>query len=137
MQVQPYLNFNGRCEEALEFYKQTLGAEVKMLLRMKDSPDPAPPGTMPPGAEDKIMHAGFQIGDSVLMASDCHCEGQTNFQGFSLTITVPNEAAADRVFAALAAGGQVKMPLGKMFFSPRFGVVLDRFGLSWMIYTTT
>lgn len=136
MQVTPYLNFNGCCEEALEFYKQALGATVKMLLRMKDSPEPAPPGTMPPGMDNKVMHADVQIGDSVLLASDCHCEGHANFQGFSLTLTVKNEAEADRVFAALANGGQVKMPLTKTFFSPRFGSVTDRFGVSWTIYTS-
>ena len=135
MHVQPYLNFNGRCEEALEFYKKALGAEVKMLLRMKDSPEPAPPGTVPPGTENKIMHVDFQIGDTVLLASDCHCTGQTNFQGFSLTITVKNEAEAGRVFSALADGGQIQMPLSKTFFSPSFGALTDRFGLAWTIYT--
>ena len=133
MHVQPYLFFNGRCEEAIEFYKKTLGAEVAMLLRMKDSPEPAQPGMVPPGSENKIMHTTFRIGDTTLMASDGRCEGQPNFQGFSLSVAVPNEAEANRVFAALADGGQVQMPLAKTFWSPRFGMVADRFGVSWMI----
>jgi len=134
MQVQPYLNFDGRCEEALEFYRKALGAEVTMLMRLKDSPEPAAPGMVPPGAGDKVMHASFRIGDSTVLASDCHCGGRTSFQGFSLSLTVANEAAAERAFAALADGGQVQMPLAKTFFSPRFGVVADRFGVGWMIY---
>ena len=133
MHVQPYLFFNGRCEEAIEFYRKTLGAEVAMLLRMKDSPEPAQPGMVPPGSENKIMHTTFRIGDTTLMASDGRCEGQPNFQGFSLSVAVPNEAEANRVFAALADGGQVQMPLAKTFWSPRFGMVADRFGVSWMI----
>ncbi|MBS1215662.1 MAG: 3-demethylubiquinone-9 3-methyltransferase [Proteobacteria bacterium] len=133
MHVQPYLFFNGRCEEAIEFYQKTLGAEVAMLLRMKDSPEPAQPGRVPPGSENKIMHTTFRIGDTTLMASDGRCEGQPNFQGFSLSVAVPNEAEANRVFAALADGGQVQMPLAKTFWSPRFGMVADRFGVSWMI----
>jgi len=137
MQVQPYLNFDGRCEEAIEFYRRTLGAEVMMLMRFKDSPEPAAPGMVPPGAENKVMHASFRIGDSTLMASDCHCKGQPSFQGFSLSLTVPNEAQAERLFASLADGGQVQMPLTKTFFSARFGVVADRFGLSWMIYVAS
>ncbi|HEY7311825.1 MAG TPA: VOC family protein [Gemmataceae bacterium] len=137
MQVQPYLNFDGRCEEAIEFYRRTLGAEVMMLMRFKDSPEPAAPGMVPPGAENKVMHASFRIGDSTLMASDCHCKGQPSFQGFSLSLTVPNEAQAERLFASLADGGQVQMPLTKTFFSARFGVVADRFGVSWMIYVAS
>jgi PhnB protein len=133
MQVEPYLFFNGRCEEALEFYKKTLGAEVTMLMRFKDSPEPQPPGMIPPGSENKIMHVSFRIGDATVMASDGRCTGQASFQGFSLSLTVPNEAEADRKFAALAEGGQVQMPLTKTFWSPRFGMVADRFGVGWMI----
>jgi PhnB protein len=133
MQVQSYLNFDGRCEEAIEFYRRTLGAEVEMLMRFKDAPPEAcGPGAAPPG--DKVMHASFRVGKSTLMASDCHCGGQPNFQGFSLSLTVPDEVAAERLFAALADGGQVQMPLTKTFFSSRFGMVADRFGVSWMIY---
>jgi len=134
MQVQAYLNFDGRCEEAIEFYRGALGAEVMMLTRFKDSPEPHAPGMVPPGAENKVMHASFRIGESTVMASDCHCGGKPGFQGFSLSLTVPNEAVAERLFAALGKGGQVKMPLAKTFFSPSFGVVNDRFGVTWMIY---
>jgi len=133
MQVQPYLFFDGRCEEALEFYRGALGAEVTMLLRMKDSPEPHEPGMLPPGAGDKVMHTSFRIGDTMLMASDGRCLGKPSFQGFSLSLSVPNEAEAERLFTALADGGQVQMPLAKTFFSPRFGMVADRFGVSWMI----
>lgn len=132
MHVQAYLFFEGRCEEAIEFYRQALGAEVTMLMHFKDSPEPiACP--LPPGGEDKVMHACFRIGETSVMASDGRCEGQPGFQGFSLSISVPNEAEADRLFGALADGGQVQMPLTKTFFSPRFGMVADRFGVSWMI----
>jgi PhnB protein len=134
MQVQAYLFFDGRCEEAIDFYRRVLGAEVEMLLRFKDSPEPPPPGTVPPGAENKVMHSQLRISDSVVMASDGMCQNKPSFQGFSLSLTVPDEAAADRLFAALGDGGQVQMPLSKTFFSPRFGMVADRFGVSWMIY---
>jgi PhnB protein len=133
MQIQPYLFFNGRCDEALEFYRKALGAEVTMLMRYKDSPDKPPPGMLPPGSENKVMHANMSIGGTQVMASDGHCSGQAAFQGFSLSIAVPDEATADRYFGALAEGGQVQMPIGKTFFSPRFGMVADRFGVSWMI----
>jgi PhnB protein len=134
MQVQPYLMFNGRCEEAIEFYRRAIGAEVKMLMRFKDSPDQPPPGALPPGAENKVMHARLQIGESTVLASDGHCQGQPGFQGFSLSLTVSSEAEAERLFAALADGGQVQMPLTKTFFSASFGMLADRFGMSWMIY---
>jgi PhnB protein len=131
--VQVYLFFNGKCEEAIGFYRQALGAEVEMMLRFKESPEPPPPGMVPPGFENKIMHASFRVGRTTVMASDgCGNEPMT-FQGFSLSISVPNEADADRVFAALAQGGQVQMPLGKTFWSPRFGMLTDRFGIAWMV----
>jgi len=133
MQVQPYLFFDGRCEEAVEFYKSKLGAKVEMLMRFKDSPEPAQPGMVPPGAENKVMHSCFRIGDTAVMASDGRCLGKPSFEGFSLSITVPNEGEAERLFAALGDGGQVQMPLTKTFFSPRFGMVGDRFGVSWMV----
>jgi PhnB protein len=135
MPIEPYLFFNGRCEEAVEFYKKALGAEVLMLMRFKESPEPLQPG-MPPGSENKIMHVSLRIGDATVMASDGGCTGQTTFQGFSLSLTVANEADADRKFAALAEGGQVQMPLGKTFWSPRFGMVADRFGVTWMVNVT-
>ena len=130
MQVQPYLVFEGRCEEAFEFYRKTLGAEATMLMRFKESPDP---GMCAPGAEDKVMHMSFRIGETTLMASDGECRGQPNFQGFSLSLTAPNDSEAERLFASLADGGQVQMPLTKTFFSSRFGMVGDRFGVPWMI----
>ncbi len=133
MQVQPYLFFDGRCEEAVDFYKKALGAKVEMLMRFKENPEPPQPGMVPPGSDDKIMHTCFRIGDTSVMASDGHCAGRPSFQGFSLSISVPSGAEADRLFAALADGGQVQMPLAKTFFSPRFGMVADRFGVSWMI----
>jgi PhnB protein len=137
MRVETYLFFDGRCEEAIEFYKKVLGAEVTMLMRFKDSPEPPQPGMIPPGSENKIMHVSFRIGDTTVMASDGHCTGQANFQGFSQSLTVANEAEADRKFAALAEGGQVQMPMAKTFWSPRFGMVTDRFGLGWMVSVAT
>jgi PhnB protein len=134
MQVQPYLFFDGRCEEAIEFYRSALGAEVVMLMRFKDSPDPPPPGMVPPGGENKVMHAALRVGDAMVLASDGRCSGQPSFQGFALSLTAANEAEANRLFASLAEGGQVQMPLAKTFFSPRFGMVADRFGVSWMVY---
>lgn len=133
MIVQPYVNFDGRCEEAIEFYQKALGAKVEMLMRFKDSPEPCDPGTLAPGTENKVMHASIRIGDSVIMASDCENKGNPNFQGISLSLTLPNEAEAQKAFAALSDGGQVHMPLTKTFFSPAFGMVADRFGISWMI----
>ena len=134
MQVQPYLFFDGRCEEAVEFYRSTLGAEVAMLMRFKDSPEAHEPGMVPPGAGDKVMHASLRIGETTVLASDGRCEGRPSFQGFSLSLTVPDDPEAERLFAALADGGQVQMPLTKTFFASRFGMVADRFGVSWMIY---
>ncbi len=134
MQVQPYLDFDGRCEEALEFYRRALGAEVTMLSRFKDNPQALSSGMVPPGAENTIMHASFRIGESMVMASDSHCGGKPGFQGFSLSLTLPSAAEAERRFAALADGGQVQMPLGKTFFASSFGMLKDRFGVAWMIY---
>ena len=131
MKLQPYLFFDGRTEEAIDLYRRVLGAEVKMLLRWKDCPVPDMP--QQPGRENKVMHAQVQIGDTEVMMSDGECGGQAKFQGFSLTLNVPNEAEADRLFNALGEGGQVRMPLGKTFFSPRFGMVADRFGVLWMV----
>jgi PhnB protein len=134
MQIQPYLFFDGRCEEAINFYRKALGAEVERLLRFKDSPEPPQPGMTPPGSENKIMHASFRIGDTTILASDGRCMGKPTFQGFSLSLTVPTDAEAERFFAALGDGGQVQMPLTKTFFSSRFGMVADRFGVAWMVY---
>ena len=133
MQIQPYLFFDGRCEEAIEFYRKALGAEVGMLMRFKDSPEPPPPGAVAPGSENKVMHATLRIGAATVMASDGCVSGSPSFKGFSLSLTVPSEAEADRRFAALADGGKVQMPLGKTFWSPRFGMLTDRFGVGWMV----
>lgn len=128
--VQSYLFFDGRCEEAIDFYRSALGAELTMLMRFKDSPDSQ---ACPSPAPDKVMHASFRIGETTVLASDGRCEGKSNFEGFSLALTASTEAEADRIFAALSEGGEVQMPLAKTFFSPRFGMVADRFGVSWMI----
>jgi PhnB protein len=130
--IQPYLFFNGRCEEAIEFYKTALGAKVEMVMRDKESPEPHPPGMVPPGYEDKIMHASFRVGECVIMASD-GCGDTSKFAAFSLSISLPTQDDAERVFAALSDGGNVNMPLTKTFWSPCFGMVEDRFGMAWMI----
>ena len=133
MQVQPYLYFNGRCEEAVEFYKKAIGAEVQMLMRNAESPEPPPPGMLPPGSENKVMHVSFKVGDTVVMASDGHNSGTPDFRGFSLSLTVADAAQAQRLFAALSEGGQVQVPLGKTFWAPMFGMLTDRFGVGWML----
>ena len=130
MRVQPYLFFDGRCGEALEFYQKAIGAETGMLMRFKDSPDQS---MVTPQNADKVMHAQFQIGDTTVMASDGRNTGAPNFQGFALSIIAPTEVEAERTFAALGEGGQVTMPLAKTFFSPRFGMLADRFGVNWMV----
>ena len=132
--IQPYLFFGGRCEEAIEFYRKALGAELVMEARFKDAPEPH--SGLPECFQDKIMHATLRIGDTLLMASDGRCEGQATFEGFSLSITVADEAEADRVFAALGEGGLVTMPLEKTFWSPKYGMLQDRFGVSWMVSVT-
>jgi len=133
MTVQPYLYFDGRCEEAIKFYEKALGAKVVMMMRFKESPEPAKPGMCPPGSDDKIMHMSFRIGDSEIMASDGNNTGKPVFQGISLTYTAKNEAEADKAFAQLSEGGKIQMPLTKTFFSPKFGMVADKFGVSWMV----
>ncbi|MDX1964761.1 MAG: VOC family protein [Pirellulales bacterium] len=134
MKIEPYLFFDGHCEEALRFYEQALGATVTMLMRFRENPD-APPGSIPPDAEDKIMHCVVKIGDSTVMASDGMNSGQPRFQGISLSLNFPTVADAQRAFQALEPGGQVQMPFGSTFFSPGFGMVADKFGVSWMILT--
>jgi PhnB protein len=132
MFVQPYLFFNGRCEEAVEFYQQNVGATAT-LMRMKDNPEPPPPGTLPPGSENKIMHGEVRIGDTTILVSDGMASGPTTFEGFRLALQVPDVATCERVFAALSAGGQVQQPLVKTFFSASFGMCTDRFGVPWMV----
>jgi PhnB protein len=134
MLIQPYLFFEGRTEEAIEFYQRAVGATVEMMMRFKDSPAPQPPGMVPPGSENKIMHAAIRIGDSTVLASDGSCNGQAAYSGFALSLTVKDEAEAGRVFSALADGGQVRMPMTKTFFSPAFGMLSDRFGIGWMVF---
>ncbi len=131
MEIQPYLFFDGRCDEAIAFYQSALGAEVTMLMRFKDGPEP---GMVSPESRDKVMHASLRIGDTTVLASDGRCLGQPNFQGFALSLTVPDVAEAERLFAALGDGGEVRMKLAETFFSPRFGMVADRFGVTWMVY---
>jgi PhnB protein len=135
MAIEPYINFDGRCEEAIEFYKKALGAEVTMLMRVKDSPEPPPPGTQAPGSENKVMHASLRIGGSNIMASDGYCKGQPNFSGITLSLSAPDEATAGRAFNALSEGGKIHMPLAKTFFSPSFGMLADKFGVPWMVVT--
>jgi PhnB protein len=131
--IQPYLFFNGRCDEALEFYRNALGAKVEFLMRYKESPEPPPPGMVPPGFENKVMHTSFRVGQTTVMASDGCSAEKADFQGFCLSLAVANKAEAERAFTALADGGQVRMPLTKTFWSPCFGMVADRFGIGWMI----
>lgn len=131
--IQIYLTFEGRCEEAIDFYKQALGAEVEMLMRYKDSPEQPSPGCDPRQDPEKVMHAAFRIGETLLMASDGRCSGSPTFQGFSLSIPAADVAEAEQHFGALADGGEVMMPLAKTFWSPAFGMLVDRFGVPWMV----
>jgi len=133
MEIQPYLFFDGRCEEAIEFYRTTVGAEVTMLMRFKDSPEPVDSEMCTGASPDKVMHASLKIGKSTLMCSDGGCEGKPEFRGVSLSLTAADPAEAERLFAALGKGGQVHMPLAKTFWSPAFGMLVDRFGVSWMV----
>ncbi|HEX3506338.1 MAG TPA: VOC family protein [Xanthobacteraceae bacterium] len=130
MQVQPYLFFDGRADEAIEFYKKAVGATPRMLMRFKDAPDQS---MITPESKDKVMHAAVDIGDTTVLISDGHCAGQMEFKGFSLAYSARNESEADKVFGALSDGGKVTMPLAKTFFSPRFGMLTDKFGVGWMI----
>ena len=130
MQIQPYLFFDGRCEEAIEFYKKAVGAKVEMLMRFKEAPDQS---MISPGSTDKVMHSCIRIGDSAVLASDGRNTGRPDFKGFALTIYAKTEAEADTLFAALGDGGQVTMPMGKTFFAKRFGMLADKFGVGWMV----
>jgi PhnB protein len=130
MLVQPYLFFDGRAEEAIAFYKQAVGATVEMLMRNKESPDPQ---MCTPGTEEKIMHAAINVGETMVLLSDGYAKGQPTFEGFGLALSTKTEAEADKIFAALSEGGKVTMPLSKTFFSPRFGMLHDKFGVHWMI----
>jgi PhnB protein len=138
MPVQPYLFFEGRCEEALSFYREQLGAQMVMMMRYKENPEADKPETasgcsLPPSSDDKIMHASFMVGDAMLMASDGMCSGKPQFSGISLSLNTPDEQQAERYFNALSSGGQVQMPMTQTFFAKRFGMVQDKFGVSWMV----
>ena len=135
MRVEPYLNFDGRCEEAIEFYKSAVGAKVQMLMRFKDSPEQPKEGCggTAPGAENKVMHASVTIGTSNIGCTDGQAQGKEKFAGISLSLAAANDAEAQKVFAALGVGGNVIMPLTKTFFSSNFGMVQDRFGVHWMV----
>jgi PhnB protein len=130
MHVQPYLFFDGRCDEALDFYKKTLGAKVDMLMRFKEAPDQS---NVTPDSREKVMHCAFHVGDTQVLASDGHCAGKPTFQGFGLALTAKDDAEAERLFADLGNGGQVQMPMAETFFATRFGMVADKFGVGWMI----
>lgn len=134
MQLQPYIFLEGRCEEALEFYQQAIDAQVTYMLRFNESPDKEQCGDMP---GDKIMHSSVRVGDAEFMATDGMCQSPPSFQGFALALSVEDEAKVERYFNALAEGGEVQMPLGKTFWSPKFGMLKDRFGVSWMINLVT
>lgn len=133
MQVMPYLIFEGRCEEAIEFYKTAVGARLDEMMRFSEAPEPPPPGMVAPGSERKILHASFLIGDTMVMASDGYCKEAASFKGFSLSLNVETPEEVDRYFNALVEGGQVTMPLGATFWSKRFGMLTDRFGIGWMV----
>jgi PhnB protein len=140
MRVQPYLSFEGRAEEALDFYTKAVGAQVNVKMRFKDAPpmDAAKAGCAdmggpPANSADKIMHSEFKIGDSLIMASDGYCSGKSNFAGVSLAIQAKDDAEAKRIFDGLATGGQVHQPLIKTFFATSFGMLADKFGVSWMV----
>jgi len=133
MTLEPYLFFNGRCEEAINFYKEALGAEVTLQMRMNEAPESPPPGSVPPGFENKIMHANLRIGTMNLMVSDGNSDAAPSFKGFTPSLGVADVAEAERRFDALAQGGKVVMPLGKTFWSPCFGMLEDRFGVGWMV----
>jgi PhnB protein len=134
MQVQPYLNFDGRCDEALEFYKNAVGAEVQMLMRFKDAPDQS---MVKPGSAEKVMHSTLKIGESMVLASDGQCGGHPDFKGVALALTAKAPDAAEKYFNALAEGGQVTMPMAQTFFASRFGMLTDKFGVGWMVLAMT
>jgi PhnB protein len=131
--IHPYLMFNGRCQEALDFYQKAVGAKIDMVMLHKDCPEQPPPGMLPPGFENKVMHSSFHIGGNLVMATDGCSAEQEGFKGFSLSYTVPTATEANRIFSALSDGGKVQMPLSQTFWSPCFGMLTDRFGVGWMV----
>ncbi|MES2972046.1 MAG: VOC family protein [Pseudomonadota bacterium] len=133
MNVMHYLSFEGRTDEAFAFYEKAIGAKIGAIMRMDESPEPMPPGMVPPGSEKKVMHGEILIGDTTLMASDGYCTGKPTFGGVTLVLNAANDAEAAKHFNALADGGKVNMPIGKTFFSSHFGMLNDRFGVPWMV----
>jgi len=130
MNVQPYISFEGRAQEAIDFYKTALGAEVEVVMQFKDAP-PDMQANMP--NKDKVMHSAFKVGDTTIMATDGQCSGKSEFSGITLTIQANSDAEAEKLFNALAQGGKVNMPMSETFFATRFGMVADKFGVSWMV----
>lgn len=130
--IAPYLFFAGRCEEALDFYRDSLGARVEMVMRYSESPEPVPPDRLQPGFENKIMHASFRVGEAIIMASD-GCDDRAHFDGFQLALSVATEVEAHQAFNALANGGNIIMPLVRTFWSPCFGMLTDKFNVGWMV----
>ena len=135
MKVQAYISYRGRCEEALEFYKRSIGAEVIGLMRWKESLD----ATMkaPPGFEEKVMNASFRVGDTLMMADDSPGEAPAEYKGMTLAIEVADDVEAQRVFTALVEGGKVTMALAKTFWTSSFGMLTDKFGVPWMVNVAT
>ena len=132
MNIQPYLSFEGRAQEAIDFYKSALGATVDVIMHFKDAP-PEMQAQMSPDSKDKIMHAAFHVGDTQVMASDGHCSGKASFSGVTLTLNAASNGEAEKLFGALGKGGQVTMPMSETFFAHRFGMVADKFGVNWMV----
>jgi PhnB protein len=132
MNIQPYLSFEGRAKEAIEFYKSAIGAKVDVIMHFKDAP-PEMQSQMSPESKDKVMHAAFKVGDTQVLASDGNCSGKASFSGVSLTLNAANSAEAEKLFGALGNGGQVTMPMSETFFAHRFGMLADKFGVNWMV----
>ena len=130
MKVQPYVFFDGKCDEALQFYQRALGAKVNALMRFSEAPDQS---QVKPESKNKVMHAAFQVGETEILASDGYCLGAPAFQGFALTIHAADSAEALKLFTAIAEGGKIQMPLDKTFFAASFGMAVDKFGVNWMV----
>ncbi len=130
--ITPYIFLSGRCEEALNFYRDALGAQIDVIMRYNESPEPIPPGMLQEGFETKVMHSSFRIGGNLMMASD-GCDDKSTLHGFKLALSVASEEEAHKAFNALANGGTIEMPLTATFWSPFYGMVKDRFHVKWMV----
>ena len=130
MQMNPYLSFNGRCEEAFNFYQQCLGGEIGAIFRYAGTPMS---GEVPADWQEKIMHGSITIGEQVLMAADVAPERYEEPKGFSLSLQIKSTAEAERIFRELSSNGRVVVPLEKTFWAALFGVLVDPFGISWLI----